>query len=300
MSALITTYQIKGLNLDRFINSVQRRGITLYNVKKEGQNKLVLSVNFKDSKKFFAITKELCYNIEKIGDKGKALPLLSLIRNFGFIIGGGFFILLSIFFNDLIFSFSFAGSGSVLKKEVEGYLLSKGISAYSRFSKIDIPALEDEILSSHPNLSFVSCTKQGTKFKIELVLAEDEKGRLSGKEKQLCANVSGVVESIKVYRGTAQVNVGDVVREGDLIVDGYNVIREEKVETNVIACVTIVAEKEFLYRTNLDNQEEKAILFATESLLDREILNYSVTKIKDNQTFIYKVKMAYRCVLCVG
>ena len=60
-----TTYKITGLNLDRLIDFAKKRGITLYNAKKFGNKRLIVSVSLKESKKFFAITKELCYNIKQ-------------------------------------------------------------------------------------------------------------------------------------------------------------------------------------------------------------------------------------------
>ena len=46
LKLIYTTYEIKGLNLDRLINVVEKRGITLYDVKKTSNKRLVLSVNF--------------------------------------------------------------------------------------------------------------------------------------------------------------------------------------------------------------------------------------------------------------
>ena len=64
------TYCIKGLNLDNFLNTVRLRGIDLFDVKKTARNRILVSVNLASSEKFFAIAKELCYNIKKVRDKG--------------------------------------------------------------------------------------------------------------------------------------------------------------------------------------------------------------------------------------
>jgi hypothetical protein len=65
---------------------------------------------------------------------------------------------------------------------------------------------------------------------------------LTGKKTCLKSTVSGVIESIKVYRGTALLTVGDKVNIGDTIVDGY-VYRNDKVcPINVVAKATILEE----------------------------------------------------------
>ena len=45
--SVLVTYRITGLNLDRFINTVKNRGIALYDVKKQSQNSIKVSVSLK-------------------------------------------------------------------------------------------------------------------------------------------------------------------------------------------------------------------------------------------------------------
>ena len=57
------TFLIKGLNLDGLLNVARRKGIALYSVKKLGGKRMIVTVNLSESQKFFAIAKNLCYNI---------------------------------------------------------------------------------------------------------------------------------------------------------------------------------------------------------------------------------------------
>ncbi|MBQ8426504.1 MAG: sporulation protein YqfD [Clostridia bacterium] len=156
-----SVYLIKGLNLDRFINAVRRRGIPLFDVKKLGDKRMLVTVNLSDSAKFFAIAKELCYNIRKVRDKGRGYPIFYLLKNFGLLIGVAVFIAMAVFFNDVVFEISFNGSGKVYGREVKEYLQTVGVKEYSRFSGIDLNALGDRILKNNPHLSFASCKKNG-------------------------------------------------------------------------------------------------------------------------------------------
>ena len=105
--ALTCTYKVEGLNLDRFINHLKKQGVSLYNIKKMGNNRLIVTVSFNQSRKFFAIAKELCYNIKKVKENGKALPLLMLWRRVGIVVGAIIFSIACYFFNDFIYVFSF-------------------------------------------------------------------------------------------------------------------------------------------------------------------------------------------------
>lgn len=294
------TYVIEGLNLDRFINSIKNKGITLYNAKKVGNKRLIVSVSCQESKIFFAKAKELCYNIKKIKEKGAFLPLVKLWRSAGIFVGVIIFCLSAFFFNDFIYDFSFVGSGSVYKREVMSYLNSIGIKEYQRFSKFDFEKIEDGVLADNKNLSFVSIEKHGNTLVIDSALAVDSVDRLSGNVYSLVSEVDGVIEKINVYRGTALFKKGDSVKKGDLLVDGYMLIKEQVVKINVLASLSIIVEQEFLYSSNQDHCEKKAELLARTMLTEKEILDIFTTKESQNDCFIYKTIVKYRYIIYVG
>ncbi len=295
-----TTYEVKGLNLDRFINTVKRRKIPLYDLKKVGQKRLIASVNLSDSKNFFAIAKEMCYNIKKVRNKGVLAPLYSLVKNFGLLLGAVVFVLCALFYNDVIVGFDYSGSGKVYSVEVQKYLSSIGVNKYSRFSSIDLSALEDDILKSNPHLSFASCVKVGNRLHIDLALSADKVGVLDSQVFALYSDVDGVVESIKIYRGTALVQVGQTVKAGDLLVDGYAIIKEQTVKINVLATITVITEKQFEFYSKEDNQEQTALLLAKERLGDRSIVFDKTEKFESDGGYVYKTYIKYRRVLVAG
>ena len=294
------TYVIEGLNLDRFINSIKNKGITLYNAKKVGNKRLIVSVSCQESKIFFAKAKELCYNIKKIKETGKFLPLVKLWQSAGILVGSIIFCLSVFFFNDFIYDFSFVGTGSVYKREILSYLNSVGVKEYQRFSFFDFERIEDGVLSDNKNLSFVSIEKHGNTLVIDSAIAVDNVDRLDGNVYSLFSQVNGVIEKINVYRGTALFNKGDYVKKGDLIVDGYMLIKEQVVKINVLASLSIIAEEEFVYSSNQDNMQQKAELLALSSLTDKEIVQTITTKDIKNDCFIYKTIVKYRYIQYTG
>ena len=298
--ALTCTYKVEGLNLDRFINHLKKQGVSLYNIKKIGNNRLIVTVSFNQSRKFFAIAKELCYNIKKLRDGGKALPILKLYRLLGVFIGCVLISGIVWFCNDVLLGVSYSGSGSLYKREVSAYLTERGIIPYTRFSSFSTERLEDEILASNPHLSFVSCKKVGSRLVIDLELSKDKVGTLNGDVYSLNSDTDGVVEKVKVYRGTSVVKIGDSVKEGDLLVDGYAVVKEQTVKINVIASVTLICQKQFKFTFDTKLGGERALIFAEEQLFGKEIVDSAVTITKNGQKYDYIVTLSYRHVLCVG
>ncbi len=298
--ALKTTYLVEGLNLDVLLNTLKKRGISLYNVKKFGNKRLYLSVNFHESRKFFAITKELCYNVKKVRDNGKGYPLLSLYRSLGVVIGCLIIALTAIFANDIIFSYSFTGSASVYGRQAKDYLLSKGVTPFSRFSSVDLGALEDGLLSELPCVSFVSVKKSGNRLVVDMALSREKPEILKGDVYSLVAKTDGIIERLKVYRGTATVSEGDSVKAGDLLVDGVAVINDNVIKINVLAFVTIRAQEQFSYFAKEKGLELQAEVMAEQKLGEKNILSTTVCCEEIDGGYAYKVTAEYLQVLYVG
>jgi len=297
VGGIYTVYEIRGLNLDRFLNTVKNRGVEMYDVKKQGNKKLIVSVSYFKSQKFFAIAKELCYNIKKVRDKGKGYPLLQLYRSFGMVIGALIFFITSFLFSDLIFAFSFEGSGSLYKRETEAYLYSKGVKPFTRFSSFELEELEDGILAVNPHLSFASCIKKGNRLIINTALSSEKVKTLPTDVYALYSDVDGIVESVKVYRGTAKVSAGDEVKSGQLLVEGSVLIKEQTVKINVLATVTVRVKEVVIYRSKNAEDELNATIFAEEQLSDKEILKTTVVKTQENGEYVYAVAAEYRRII---
>ena len=77
-------------------------------------------------------------------------------------------------------------------------------------------------------------------------------------------------------------------------------VKEQQVKINVLATVSIIVMQEFSFSSTLDNQEETAFLLAKASLFDKEIVEYSIEKTKEQNKFNYITKVKYRYVLYVG
>ncbi len=292
-------YEIKGLNLDRLVDKLYKNGITLYDVNKISNKKMNIRIKKAQTQKFFAITKEMCYTKRKIKTMGKGYPIFYLIKNLGVTIGIVLFIALSIFFNDVIFSFSFSGSGSIYQNNVIEYLNLCGIKEFSRFSSIDLSSLSDAIVKNNANVLFAQCSKKGNRLHVELIKKEQDI-QISGQSKSLVSNCEGILQEVKVYRGTAVKNVGDKVSVGDVIVDGYATIKDKIVETNVIATAYVKVFENFTYTSYLDNDSEKAIEYARLLCENQDCIVENLVKIDQNGKYIYQVTISYVVVIWTG
>ena len=295
---LFVVYRITGLNLDNLVNILKNKGVTLYDLRKTSGRTLTVSVNYADSEKFFAITRDLCYNVKRIGEKGRFSFALKLCRNLGLLVGALIFFVSSLFADDIILSVDYYGSGKVISREIDGFLKSRGITEFSRFSDIDLPALSDEILKVSDKISFAECVKYGNRLKINLALAEEPVKTLDCDKESLISDVDGEIEYVKVYRGTALKKAGDNVAAGDIICGGFAVIKDTEVKVGVIATAAIKVSYFYEYESEKDNDEQTAEIFALIAFGDGEILSTETGKsVSETGTYIYKIKIVYRRIL---
>ncbi len=295
-----TVYSVEGLNVNVLVNRLAKEGIEVQNLKKIGKNRAEITIKSLENKKFFAISKDLCYNIKKIRDRGILSPLLFVLRNVGLAVGCLIFVVAAAVSNDFIFGFTYSGTGSAYKAEIERYLDERGIKIYSRFSTLDLDALADDILRSSPNMSFVACSKKGNRLQIDLALRQTDTPTLDGKVERLNSDVDGIVEKIKVYRGTPLVKVGDTVRVGDVLVDGFAEVKEQVVKINVLAYVTIRTTKTYEYVSPSEKDSEKALLFALAEADGEEKTCTAVDCKKVGDKYLYTVTLEYLHTLYAG
>lgn len=286
-----TYFLIEGLNLDNFVSTLVKKGISLYGVKKYTRKRLKVGVNKKEEQKFFAITSNLCYNVKKIGEGGKFFPLVLLKRNIAGLIGAIIFCCLAFLGGDLVLDIDYHGNGEVYQEQVQTYLESEGIKKFTRFSSFSLSQLEDEILAVSPNFSFVSCVKNGNRLSVELVLKNSPPSTLKEQKFQLVSKTDGVVKSLTVYRGTQVVSVGDCVKAGQVLVEGYAVVRDKIVPVNVLAVAEILKTDIFEYRSQNAGEEDLAEVFALESLQKPLVHSVNVSVKEENNEFRYIVEV---------
>ena len=297
---LYTLYEITGMNTDGLINSLQKKGVGVYRVKKTGLKTVRLGIKFCDDKKFFAICNDLWYtDIKKVKEYGKTLVFLKLIRNLGLALGTAAFVFIAALSNDFIFGFTYTGSGAVCEREVKDYLAARGVTRFSRFSDLNMKRLSGEILADNPRLTFAECRKVGNRLVIDIALKENGEGVISPEKTPLVSDSDGIIEELRVYRGTAVKNAGDEVKRGDVLVEPYAEIKETRTKTTVLAYAVIRTRFIYEYVSDNDGEEDAALIFA-ENALGEKPVDGVVEKTEKDGKFVYKVTLYYKRILYSG
>ena len=288
-----TVFAVEGLNRERLFNALQKKGVTLYDVKIFGPKRAEFAVDSRELKNFFAITDNLCYNIKKVGERGIAAPFAALFRRFGVLVGALLFAAFVAASDFAVLSVDYYGSGGVYKDYAGEVLSACGVKPFAFTDDERLERAAAALLKNSDVFSFASVEKHGTRVKVNLVLSPEASGVVDTERKELVCPVDGVVESITVLRGMALVAAGDVVKKGDVLIGGYNEIKDTVYETYVLGSVRVISSHTAEY-TGGEGEEEKALALAAAEV-GGEIVSENVQKtpLGENK-FLYTAVVEYR------
>lgn len=137
MKRIFTRFTVEGLNLDRLIGTLSRRGIRLYRMRKINRKTLKFSLKNEDKQKFFAIMENMCYNVTETGEYGLGMIPALLGRHPGAVLGV-FLLAFSLFFGDTVMTgVQFSGSGALYAAEAERTLEECGVRPFTFFAAYD-------------------------------------------------------------------------------------------------------------------------------------------------------------------
>ncbi len=148
------------------------------------------------------------------------------------------------------------GSNDKINSEIINSLSNYGVKPGAVISSIDNRIIGNKILSSYPEISFISINVVGCRAIVEIKLIDElpdvDKPETYG---NIIASKNGKIKYMEVYDGFSLVEVGDNVFEGELLVSGT----KEDYFGRLIAVnsdAEIYAETETLYIFKLPIREE--------------------------------------------
>ena len=253
---LYAEYVIKGEKIRYLLGYLENKKIPVYKFLQIDDKNAKITIDYVDRHKFFAICKNMCYNIKKVKYKGFLAPLVLAFKHIGVVVGAILFIFNVYLMNDYILKIECTGSGSYFANEFISLSKDYGVDKYKRFSKADINGLKHTLLSTNPHLSFVSIEKSGNILIINSVMQKCELDTLNKNANDLVSEVKGVVESVNVLRGTPLVKKGDLIDIGTPLIGAYITGKEDKTyPTYIVGRITVLEEKLKFYKLEYINDD---------------------------------------------
>lgn len=214
---------IEGINTEKFLNTLIRNKLNVYDVKRISNTKIELKVDRKSMRTFKNIYRGSKFEV-KIKQK-TGLPFLArrIYRYKGMwmcaIISLFLLMSTSLFVTDVYIQAPEGIDKVLVRKELEKAGVKPGVYKKS----IDRKEIRDKIMGEFNDIAYVSINVKGTN--IFVTVTKKDESLEEKKETNYCniiAKKNGIIEKVIPRSGKQVANVGDIVRKGDVLVSGSN------------------------------------------------------------------------------
>ncbi len=279
-------YKIKGVNLEKCFNNLIKNKIKLKNIIKNQDNTAEFYINYKNDKVLKQNLNKFNITILEEKDFGVQYFFRNLFFRVG-LISACIISLIFLFISQMfIFKIEIYGNDKLSKTEIISELEKLGVNSFTPKSSLNLSMLESELLENMPEISLVSIITKGNSLILNLQekVINDEYQNV-GNFEALKATASGRIKSINLKQGTLKVKVGDIVKEGDILVEPY-IIDSSGEKRSVKAEAEILAEIWFEARVTHYDSSMKTIKTGNKIVKDNiYFLNLPVYVDKKEVTF---------------
>lgn len=211
-------FRAEGLSLERLLNQCVENGVHLKRVKKTSARALEGCVAAADLQRLQALAEARGWRLTVLDMRGP-VRLSQLVKRRALLIAGVLvFLALTYSAVQCVWFIDIRGAGPYTG-EVQRILASHDVHAGRFLFRVDTDAIRQDMERELTGLAFVGVSTQGVTVTVNCVQARLAK-TAAAVPGDLVAAGDGVIDTISVVKGTAQVKVGDVVRRGQVLVRG--------------------------------------------------------------------------------
>lgn len=214
--------EIEGFFLERFINLCRQKNIYIWNIKKENETKIKFKIGINDFRRLKQATKKVKYKLKILKKVGIPFFLYKYKKRKILFYGIVFLLGTMIFLSSFIWNIEFIEMSEENIKAIEKELNDLNITVGTFKNKINKNELINNIRLNNNEFSWVGVEVVGTNLKIRVSMADDKPEIIDNSENcNIVADKDAKITKIYVQNGTKNVEVGDEVKKGDILINGY-------------------------------------------------------------------------------
>lgn len=213
---------IKGLNQNKLISKIHDNDIELFDLVVLTHDEMQFSVKAKDYKKILAFPEIKNYKITELYKFGVKDYFTKLLFRCGILVGFAFFIFAAIYLSRYITKIEFSVDGDydgITSKCIE-VLDELGVKQGEIKPDITTREIEKYLQAKIQNASIVVVENYGGIYKISI---KESEAKSEIENYNIVASDSGRIETVKNAEGIIKVDVGDFVKEGDVLIESGNI-----------------------------------------------------------------------------
>ena len=259
--------EIEGYYIERFINICKTNGIMIWNLKRKRDIQLYLNVRIKDFKELCKIARKTRCKVKIKKKKGLPFLLHKYKKRKIFIFLLILLIVLVMLSSNFVWNVEIRVENDAELTNILEDIENAGLKTGKLKSQINTKEIINKIRLERKDIAWAGIELKGTNAIVKLVKADQKPDIID--ENEYCSIISdkaGIITKINAQAGTANVKVGDIVNEGESLINGwmegkYTGIRYVHSKGEIEAKVWHTKNKKILYNTtekketgNLENK----------------------------------------------
>lgn len=213
--------KVEGFFIERFLNLCKNENIIFKSLEKKDSSFITFEIMKSDFRKLKVIARKTGCKVKIENKTGLPFFVNKYKKRKVFAVAVSVIAFFIIGLSNFVWEVEIEGLQKIGKADFKNYIEEKGIKVGCFKPQINIEQIENEIKIQREDIAWVSIEFLGTKAKISIKESIDIPKIINKDEiVDIVANSNAVIEKIVVRNGTARVKEGDVVKKGDLLVEG--------------------------------------------------------------------------------
>lgn len=258
--------KVESYFIERFINICISKNILLWNMKREKSTILYANISIGDYRRLKEVCKKTKSKINIENKKGLPFVLHRYRKRKIFLGLLALVVLALIITSNFIWNIEVIGNTNISTEEIIAELENQGLKPGVNKTKIDSNSIINKVRLNRDDIAWIGIKLEGTNAIIEI--KETDKAPEIIDENEYCnivSNKTASITKINVQNGTAAVCLGDIVKEGDVLVHGhlegkYTGMRYVHAKADIEAKVWYSKKEKFYFTQEIDvptGKEEK-------------------------------------------
>ena len=285
---LFVKIKATGDGAERIAVAAMERKIFAKNVKYV-KNGCFLTIDAVDEQKFFAISRNMCYNVERIGYTGRFAFFKKLLKSAGAVFGAAAFITFVCLCDAVVGEIVYKGDAAAFRRQIVSVLKLNGVEK-GKICKADCSSLGEKIVISTDGISYATVTKSGRRIIVDVKSDEEKLDPIDVSKDEILSPADGKILRLNVLSGIAVVKIGDEVKKGQPIISGQYVHDDKTIKTYALG--ESVIETKFVYEYESAGKgkqyENRAVALGKAKLGETEIISTAVELDESGEKIIYR------------
>ncbi|MGF7056348.1 sporulation protein YqfD [Brassicibacter mesophilus] len=225
--------KIEGLTLEKFINLSIAKDIFLWDIVRLDYTTLEAKISINGFKDLKEVVRKVGCRVSIKDKRGYPFVVHKFKYRKMLFLGSVVAIVLILYLTSFIWSIDVVGNKRIKNNEINKQLALLNVKSGIAKSKVDTDLIKNVILSNIDGLSYAHAQIKGTKLIVE-VKEKDVPPEMIDDETpcNIVAEKKAVIEKIYAKNGKSQVEKGDIVKEGQILISG--IIKDERMENALI------------------------------------------------------------------